>query len=453
MRAAGIGPDPHAAGRVSLLGAYVRGAAVLPDVLFSPRLPRAWFAARVRRRLLDTVRHARRHAPHYRDRLQRVDLDAVARGDLSSVPLLDKATLRDSGERLLCDHADPARLSMRSSSGSSGVPTRVYFDPLRELPRRVQELRMLRAHGFVPTDRQLVFDHPGHLNEGRFVLQRLGIWRRVPYPWQVETDDGLRFVERGRFEILHGVLSSLRLLALAAEARGGLAYAPKLLLSKGELLDEATRQRVERALRAPLVDYYATEEVGIIAWQPPAERRYVIDADLVHVEVIDPATGETLPAGKRGELVVTNLTMRAMPIVRYRTGDFAVLEAEPHPTLGLPMLRELTGRAMDFVVAPNGEVHHPFALLGPLEEAPELEAYRVHQTGPTRIEVRVRYRPDVDVASVEARVRASFQARLGAPLEVSFVPLEDMPPVGRKDPLVRGLGLSADALAGREVRL
>ncbi|MFK7990678.1 MAG: phenylacetate--CoA ligase family protein [Sandaracinaceae bacterium] len=453
MKAEGIGPDPHRTGRRALVAAYARGAAVLPDVLWAPRLPRAVFQRRARRRLLETVLHARRHSPHYRETLRCVDLDAVGQGDLSSVPLLDKSTLRDRGERLLAKGVDPSRLAMRSSSGSSGVPTRVYFDPLRELPRRVQELRMLRAHGWVPTDRQLVFDHPGHLNQGRFLLQRMGLWRRVPYPWQAPTDEGLRFVEDGRYEVLHGVLSSLRLLALAAAARGGLRYRPKLLLSKGELLDEATREHVERALGAPLVDYYATEEVGIIAWQPPGERRYAIDADLVHVEVINPLTGAPLPVGQRGEVVVSSLSMRAMPILRYRTGDFAVLSPTPHPMLGLPMLRELTGRAMDFVLAPDGTVHHPFALLGPLEDAPELVGYRVCQTDVHRIEVHVRFKSDVPRDAVEARIREAYRARLGDAVEVMFRPLEQTPSIGRKDPLVRGMGLSADALAGREVRL
>src|SRR5207249_7879947 len=46
-------------------------------------------------------------------------------------------------------------------------------------------------------------------------------------------------------------------------------------------------------------------------------------------EVIDPAAGEALEPGREGELVLTTLTKRAMPLVRYRTGDITALTDEP----------------------------------------------------------------------------------------------------------------------------
>lgn len=456
-RVDGIGASPHAGRAAEALWAYARGAlGVLPEIVLGPHLGSRVIEAIAKRRLARMVRHASERCPYYRERFARVDHAAVARGDLTSVPLLEKGALRDEGMRLRSDRVDASKLVVRSSSGSSGVPTRVAFDPLRELPRRTQELRMLLAHGFRPGDRQLVFDHPGHLTDARFLPQRLGLWRRVPYPWQVPIDEGVAFVERERFEILHGVLSSLRLLALAVRRAGGLRYRPRLLLSKGELLDPATRALIESELRAPLVDYYATEEAGILAWQAPDGDGYLIDADLVHLEAIDPITGAPKPPGEVGEIVVTNLYMRAMPIVRYRTGDFGVI-GPPSGRYGLPRLRELRGRRMDFVITPSGEVHHPFALLGVLEERAELERYRVRQLAIDHVRVELAYLPRVsetERAEVERAIEHGMQARLGREVRVTVAPFEDEgPAVGQKYPLVRGLGVGFEEVADKIVRL
>ncbi len=77
----------------------------------------------------------------------------------------------------------------------------------------------------------------------------------------------------------------------------------------------------------------------------------------------------------------------------------------------------------------------------------------MHQTDPTHIEVRLQYRAGADTGAVESAVRGAYLARLGPGVEVVFRPLEKVRGLGKKDPLVRGMGLSPETLAGSEVRL
>jgi phenylacetate-CoA ligase len=410
-------------------------------------LPRRALERLALRRFANMVRHAAKHVPYYREEFRAAGVQPGSlrrRDDLAQVPLLDKSVLRDRHQDLLADDAPPTSvLSRRSSSGSTGIPVRVLFDPLRDLPRRAQELRLLTAHGLRPWDRQLIFDHPGHLTDSPFLIQRLGLWRRQPYPWQLEIDAGVALIEAERPEVLHGVLSSLRLLALAVQARGGLSYRPRLCVSKGELLDAATRTLIEKALRAPLVDYYATEEVGIVAWQSPTDEGYLIDEDMVLLEVVDGA-GTPLPAGETGEIVVTNLYQRSMPVIRYRTGDLGVISPRPSSSgRGLPVLTRLLGRRVDCIVTSSGEAHHPFALLGVMEDRAELLSYRIVQQAMDEIVVQLAFRPEVDAAqrhAVQLEVAAAMQGRLGPDMRVRFESTAPTDlPVGDKHALVVGL--------------
>ena len=73
-----------------------------------------------------------------------------------------------------------------------------------------------------------------------------------------------------------------------------------------------------------LVDAFSLSEFLPVARTfPGGEGVHVFD-ELIHAEVIDPATGEPVPDGERGELVLTHLRKEAQPLVRYRTGDLTV---------------------------------------------------------------------------------------------------------------------------------
>jgi phenylacetate-CoA ligase len=69
------------------------------------------------------------------------------------------------------------------------------------------------------------------------------------------------------------------------------------------------------------------------------------------IEIIDPQTGEPLPDGQPGELVMTTLCREAMPLLRYRTRDITSLIAEPCPCGRTHRrLNRITGRSDDMLI-------------------------------------------------------------------------------------------------------
>ncbi|MEW6130390.1 MAG: AMP-binding protein [Acidobacteriota bacterium] len=90
------------------------------------------------------------------------------------------------------------------------------------------------------------------------------------------------------------------------------------------------RKRIESAWGATCYDHAGATEVGAWAFACAQERAaiHLNEAEFIF-EVIDPQSGELLDAGKRGELVITNLGRAAMPVLRYRTGDLVEIIDEP----------------------------------------------------------------------------------------------------------------------------
>lgn len=87
------------------------------------------------------------------------------------------------------------------------------------------------------------------------------------------------------------------------------------------------REEVKEALDcSTAIDYFGTRHVMPIAAETAEENGLYVAEEYAIVEIVDPDTGDSLPVGERGEVVVTHRRKEGFPLVRFRTGDLAELE-------------------------------------------------------------------------------------------------------------------------------
>lgn len=140
---------------------------------------------------------------------------------------------------------------------------------------------------------------------------------------------------------------------------------PRVFFAGGEPFsgNQALYQRVRDAMPGTLlIDSYSLSECLPVARTFPGGQGVHVFDELLHAEVVDPETGQPLPDGERGELVLTHLAKELQPLVRYRTGDLTVLEhtAPVHGrTVSLP--RVVFGR-VDTMVKVKGVKVYPSEL-------------------------------------------------------------------------------------------
>ncbi len=114
---------------------------------------------------------------------------------------------------------------------------------------------------------------------------------------------------------------------------------------------EGMRQEIETRLGIDAVDIYGLSEViGPGVAQECAETKdgLTIWEDHFYPEIINPETGEVLPDGEEGELVITSLTKQALPVIRYRTRDITRLL--PGTARTMRRLERITGRSDDMLI-------------------------------------------------------------------------------------------------------
>ncbi|MEZ5321587.1 MAG: hypothetical protein R2698_05855 [Microthrixaceae bacterium] len=122
------------------------------------------------------------------------------------------------------------------------------------------------------------------------------------------------------------------------------------------------------------------------------------------------------------EIIATGLFNRAMPLLRYRTGDLAVpSEGGPCCGRGLPRVDDLIGRVDDLVHTPEGSVVGPAPMSLAFQRVPHLVRAQVVQDDPSAIEIRAEVSPgwiDDDEAFLVRELRKRLGSRLAITVEL-----------------------------------
>jgi phenylacetate-CoA ligase len=152
-----------------------------------------------------------------------------------------------------------------------------------------------------------------------------------------------------------------------------------------------------------------------------------VNEDHFLVEVVDPRTLEPVPAGERGELVITTLTKEAFPIVRFRTRDLTSLILEPCPCGRTSVrIRRIEARTDDMLIVKGVNVF-PAQVEAVLRELDGRHAPR-HQIVIERrdaldeatVLVEVSQSVFFDEVRLQAEFRETVKRRLASELGVSF---------------------------------
>ncbi len=214
----------------------------------------------------------------------------------------------------------------------------------------------------------------------------------------------LRMIEVAGELSLDLVASSVRGLVVAGEPGGSIP---------------ATRSRIEAGFDARVFDHAGMTELG--AWGFECEEApggmHVMEHEFI-AEVIDSVTGEPVPDGEPGELVLTNLGRIGSPLIRYRTGDQVCL-TRGRCVCGRWFARiegGILGRIDDMVVIRGNNVF-PAAIEGIIRAFDEVAEFRLEVDGGGALaELRLRIEPFEDSGKMRAtladRIAAAVQDRL-----------------------------------------
>ena len=328
--------------------------------------------------------HAQQHSAAFADILAGIDAAAVtSRAALARLPVTRKSELLARQQASRAAGRDPFGGFATGRWGSA--MRRVYaspgpiYEPEGCASDYWRTARALYAAGFRAGD--LVHNaFSYHMTPGAFILEAgaLAVGCTVFPAGTGQTEQQLQAIAELRPQAYVGTPSFLRILfEKAAEGGADIRSLTKAMVSAEPFPPSLRDWYAERGMTA--YQSYATADVGLIAYETAARQGLVLDEGVI-VEIVRPGTGDPVPEGEVGEVVVTVLNPD-YPLIRFGTGDLSAVLAGACPTGRTnTRIKGWMGRA-DQTTKIRGMFVHPGQVAEVVRRFPEVARARLVVTG------------------------------------------------------------------------
>ncbi len=327
-------------------------------------------------RLQQTLGRVYRRVSYYRNLFNRIGFDPFEFSsieDLIKIPFTTKETLRIAYPYDM--FAVPLRevVRMQSTSGTTGQPIIVGYT-MNDIDHWTELMARVLTAGGVTKDDIIQICFPYGLFTGglgfHFGAERVGA--SVIPSGEADVEQQLTIMRDYRTTALACAPTYAALLLeniMEMDMAAAELCLRKALLG-AESWSEAFRNELQDKLGVIATDNYGlTEIIGPgISYECENRDGLHISEDHFIPEIIDPESGEILPPGAKGELVITTITKEAFPLVRYRTGDITSLMTDPCEC-GRTFIKmsRVFGRVDDMIIL-NGQNIFPVQFEGILNE-------------------------------------------------------------------------------------
>ena len=328
------------------------------------------------RQTREMLRYAFNATPFYREKFRAAGIkpdDIRLPEDFAAVPIVTKDELRAALKEHwpLASNVPTGQLSTLVTTGSTGAPFTFPIDKEAERKRAAMMFRDIEWYGHRLGDRNARLwrtdAHPA-LPER---LKRQVLGRRL----EISThDDGdplgagideaklqswCDSIRRYRPKALDGYVSALTLLARYITQNHVQDVRCGAVVTGGEYLSDHARKLIEDAFGCPVFNRYGGTEMGFMAHEcgQQPEHKLHVNSEILWLEFL--VNGHPALPGELGEVVVTDFSNRAMPLIRYRVGDVgapASLDERCPCGRGLPLMNKVEGRINDLFVLPDGRM-------------------------------------------------------------------------------------------------
>ena len=286
---------------------------------------------------------------------------------LEDFPVINKSVIKENTDDFLSNQFQKDKLHKVTTSGSTGAPLTVwqdtgkrvrhqaeniYFSELAEysLGSRLYYLRVwnsLNRKSMVKRLQQnIIMQDAGDLSDRNF----------ESFIMKLKKDTSTKSVLA--FSSTHEALSHYvfsKLLPLPVKVSS--------LITISETLPEEAKNILKKAFNCPVISRYSNMENGFLAQQCIKDNHeYHINRASFHIELLDPEKDEPVAEGKLGRIVVTDLFNFAMPLIRYDTGDMAVMAEKSVCGAPGPVFTSVEGRKVDFIHDTKGNLLSPHVI-------------------------------------------------------------------------------------------
>lgn len=357
--------------------------------------------------------------------------------DFEKIPFTDKADLRNAYPLGIQAVPDEQVVRIHSSSGTTGKPVIIPYTAKDVDDWATMFARCYEIAGITAKDRIQITPGYGLWTAGigfQAGCEKLGAMAIPMGPGN--TDKQLQMMIDLESTVLCATSSYALLLAEEINRRG---IRDKIKLKKGvigsERWSEAKRKYIADALGIELYDIYGLTEIygpGIGINCLGQTGMHIFD-DYLYTEIIDPVTGEVLPDGEEGEIVITTLVKEGAPLIRFRTHDLSrILPGECPCGRTYPRLDIIKGRSDDMFKVHGvnmfpSQVEEILGMVDGVSSEYKIDIAHDESNNRDIIMVTAEAEGRVDFAATAEKIKQLFKSRMNVTPKVVVIALNTLP--------------------------
>lgn len=375
------------------------------------------------KKLKKIVEYAYTHSQFYKalydaNNFKPSDFQSLA--DLNKIPVVRRRDLRNAPVEQIVTCKNLKDYHLHTTSGSSGVSVRYYFSTKEEIIKNYYVLRTYLMAGLKWRSITVALRDPVDIAKPN-ILQRLGFFRYDYYNIYTPIEEiytAIKEKHPNGIDVLKGYPSDLVNLATLVEKNNYDFPKVDIIYSDSEVLDQFSREYIQKVFKCKILDFYASVECGMIAFQTPANDNYCINEDAVLLETIE--------QDGLSEVVISNLRNTTFPIIRYEIGDaidFGNMDVDK--AMGFKTLKQIYGKYLDFLLMPDKTIVSPHIPKQDLTHTPGVAKFKLVQTEIDKVDIYIQ-KNDKWTANTESSLIEKLNKGFNNQIALNFIYVEKL---------------------------
>jgi len=343
------------------------------------------------KQLKNQLLYAQKHISKYKG--IKINLNKKADEIIKSFPILTKDDLRSNPKSLQINNNQ--HVSRIYSSGSTGVSTWVSMNKLDLMSIQSLSIHLWELCGYKLGNPILQTG----ISPKRSRLKKMkDLFFGVQYvsAFTLSTDDLKKICSRlskNNKYTLVGYPSSLNIIAEYI-IENNINLKLKTVIGLGDKLFDHYKKNIQKAFGCKIHETYGSSEGFQIGFQADLDYMYLYTPQ-VYLELLDD-NNNPVKEGEIGNVVVTRLENKHMPLIRYKLGDLAIMlpkdKYPPNRKFNFPLIEKVIGRNTDVVILPDNRKLIVHSFTGIFEYIPEIKQFKIIQKN--RKSMTVQFIPD-----------------------------------------------------------
>jgi phenylacetate-CoA ligase len=386
--------------------------------------------------LKNLVLHAYENVPFYSKLWKKHNVNPAEIKDFDAfktkIPYITKDDIRKNIEDMVATNFPDAKKDIVTTSGSTGEPLSLYLEKGRSRPSEFAFIATQWKRIGYKVDDYIIALRGEAMEKGEIFYKDPSERYSLLSSFCINKDNIKKYYDillKSKPYFLHVFPSSLELLSKYFLEQGyDLSGLPlKGIFCASEKLYDFQRKLFSDLFKVPVYGHYGHTEICVLAGECEVSKYLHVFSEYGYTEIIDSGNIEITEENSVGEIVATGFNNNLMPLIRYRTGDFATIKKDNCKCgRNYKLFEEVIGRSADFALDANNEMIPIVPLVFPIHDKylRDVIRFQLIQEKIGEIEILLHVRDSSDKGIICKNLLADLKSRVGDRLkfDIRFTP-------------------------------